>query len=342
MKIDRNNYEIFFIDYLDGNLPIEKIDELLDFLKNNEDLAEELKGLENIKLTAPESKKFQVTGLLKEDLDMPELFEEDCIRSMEGELTQLDKDIFNYRIKSDPKSKAIYELYQATVSEPDLLIAYPNKENLKKKVRTYRSIYWYSTAAVILLGLFFFLRDDNPNRHTGSIYVSETAIDKKTESTIPDIAVEENIEEKTTIIEEARPVKIEKIIKNEKKAVVIEQSVHVTEEPLALMESLKVSSIDQNVTENQYLLAKVEPPSDNIDKSFPKYLTLGELIAQKVSKLTSKDNVSKIRNQVLESIKVNSEEKFTYTTTVEGGIKSLEYQSKLLAFSIPLSTKGKD
>jgi hypothetical protein len=43
MKIDRNNYEPFFMDYLDGNLTAGEIDELIDFLSKNNDLAKSLR-----------------------------------------------------------------------------------------------------------------------------------------------------------------------------------------------------------------------------------------------------------------------------------------------------------
>ena len=46
MKIDRNNYEQYFIDYLDGRMDTDREKILLSFLKFNPDLKKELDGME--------------------------------------------------------------------------------------------------------------------------------------------------------------------------------------------------------------------------------------------------------------------------------------------------------
>ena len=51
MKITRDNYEIFFIDYLDGTLPPELIGELEAFLLVNRDLEEQLQTVEHCRLS---------------------------------------------------------------------------------------------------------------------------------------------------------------------------------------------------------------------------------------------------------------------------------------------------
>ena len=50
MKITRDNYESFFIDYIEGNLPENMIDQFLDFLNQNPDLKEELHLFEEVNL----------------------------------------------------------------------------------------------------------------------------------------------------------------------------------------------------------------------------------------------------------------------------------------------------
>ena len=42
MKINRNNYEVFFMDYLDGNLDESVVNDFIEFLQKNPDLKEEL------------------------------------------------------------------------------------------------------------------------------------------------------------------------------------------------------------------------------------------------------------------------------------------------------------
>ena len=50
MIITRDNYESFFMDYLEGNLEENLIDQFLDFLKQNPDLKEELHLFEEVSL----------------------------------------------------------------------------------------------------------------------------------------------------------------------------------------------------------------------------------------------------------------------------------------------------
>ena len=48
MRIDRSNYEIWFIDWLDGNLNSNQVEKLKLFLNENPDLEEELAGLPHV------------------------------------------------------------------------------------------------------------------------------------------------------------------------------------------------------------------------------------------------------------------------------------------------------
>lgn len=67
MKITRDNYEIYFIDYLDGTLPPELIDELKAFLLVNRDLEDQLQSVENCRLPIP-SEHFPDKESLKKTL----------------------------------------------------------------------------------------------------------------------------------------------------------------------------------------------------------------------------------------------------------------------------------
>ncbi len=65
MKINRENYEICFIDYFDGNLNETDIAALMDFLKDNPDLKKEFDSFENINLNYDENIVFQDKSMLK-------------------------------------------------------------------------------------------------------------------------------------------------------------------------------------------------------------------------------------------------------------------------------------
>jgi len=92
MNINRENYEIFYVDYLDGTLSVEEGDLLLGFLKQNPDLKAQLEGIEQMvfepeKISAP-----LFNHLKKNDLDKVEVFEETCIRSIENQLSTIENE----------------------------------------------------------------------------------------------------------------------------------------------------------------------------------------------------------------------------------------------------------
>ena len=45
MEINRNNYEIFMLDYIEGNLPLDIREDLICFLNNNPDLKDDVHAL---------------------------------------------------------------------------------------------------------------------------------------------------------------------------------------------------------------------------------------------------------------------------------------------------------
>jgi len=48
MNLNRNNYEAYFIDFLEGNLNPAHVDQFLEFISQNPDLKEELHWFELI------------------------------------------------------------------------------------------------------------------------------------------------------------------------------------------------------------------------------------------------------------------------------------------------------
>ena len=58
MKISNENYEIWFLDYYEGQLAPEQVQELMNFLELNLDLKEEFEQFENITLIPEHTEKF--------------------------------------------------------------------------------------------------------------------------------------------------------------------------------------------------------------------------------------------------------------------------------------------
>lgn len=103
-KITRNNYEVFFIDYFDGNLPANIVDELLLFLDQNPDLKEEFENFENISIETSTS-DFPFKNELKKnfsDAINESNFDEFCIAYHENDLSKEEKsDLLQYAKEND-------------------------------------------------------------------------------------------------------------------------------------------------------------------------------------------------------------------------------------------------
>ena len=111
MKISRSNYEIWFIDWLDGNLSPSQAEEFENFLAENPDLREEFTGLSEFNLK-PLSSPFP----LKEQLKKPERelsqtqFEILCAAWFEKDLSVEQQTDLLEMIDSNPEKRKAFDL----------------------------------------------------------------------------------------------------------------------------------------------------------------------------------------------------------------------------------------
>ncbi len=170
MKITRNNYEPYFMDYFDGNLSDAEINMLEKFLLDNPDLREELEGTEKI-IIQPETIIFDQKDLLKRpDLSLPvnkNNFEDFCIAGAEGDLNESQESALNKFIRENSGSEKTYSLYSRLKLAQDNNIVFPGKENLKKKIVILRREILYpalSVAAAIAFLFVIYLRKDEVSK----------------------------------------------------------------------------------------------------------------------------------------------------------------------------------
>lgn len=184
-KINRNNYEIYFIDYLDGIISHQDKEELMLFLRKNPDLKKELEffsndetGLNpNIKITFSHKGKLIKTPQLKTE-DYKHI-DELCIAKLEGDLPDKAEKEFDRLITNNKNIADTYKLYEKTKVKADKAIVFPNKRNLKK----HRSVFLNSTinqtlayAAGILLLVTFFINTSTNNTNNYDKYLSNNNI----------------------------------------------------------------------------------------------------------------------------------------------------------------------
>jgi len=171
--INRDNYEIWFIDYMDGQLTEAGNELLQEFLLENPELSIELSNLAGIALTTPESITFPDKALLKK---APEPFSE--LREYDFQMVKAVEEgqsaPENLNILS-PLAQKDWELYQKTRLQAGSLV-YPHKSKLKHRQMAFIPAALRAVAAAILLLILFNVSQDMPTRnHDQMVTVTEKA-----------------------------------------------------------------------------------------------------------------------------------------------------------------------
>ena len=117
-KINRHNYEAYFLDFAEGNLTDLQIGELEDFLAANPDLRDELNAFEIITLPDSSQDIPSWAGIKKPTLielqNTKELRDSFFIKAIEGKLEGYDNQLLEKLIQSEPYRKE-FELWKKTI-----------------------------------------------------------------------------------------------------------------------------------------------------------------------------------------------------------------------------------
>lgn len=178
MIVNRNNYEEYFILYLDNELDAASRREVEDFIERNPDLKEELELLSQFKLS-PDPIVFPgKAGLLKNETNRlvnADNYKEWLLLYVDNELTAAQKQQVMLFIENHPAVQKELELFEQARLEPETIV-YPGKEKLYHSETRVRRIYWWRIAAAATLILA-----------TGSFFLSR--MNKSETSVTPEIVV---------------------------------------------------------------------------------------------------------------------------------------------------------
>jgi len=162
MELSRDNYEAYFLDYLEGNLSPEQEEVLNRFLTFNPDLEEELHSFSFLSLS-PERKELPDKSNLKKEIPLQtetlssgnvELF---CIAYLEGDLSEKQKKALFDFLEANPAYEEVLGKYRLTYLQPEKII-FPGKQKLVKGKKL--TIHWrifipLAAAASLALILLF-------------------------------------------------------------------------------------------------------------------------------------------------------------------------------------------
>ena len=252
IDINRNNYEEYFLDFLEGNLSPSENDLLVSFLNSNPDLREELELLNELPEIRTEETFLEKSTLKKSSSNVEsntDNFNELCIAKIEGDLSDEESREFDSFIKENSKRKEEFELFKLTKVKADQNIVFKNKQELKKStfsiflIKNRYSI-MSAAASIIIVFALFTLMPRNKNDIPLNIAELEKTKDK---NVIQDEVKTEQASNKQVaeVIEPDRPASGQEIIEKE-------ETIYKTEfiEKENVVDSVNI--IDQEVNYNQY------------------------------------------------------------------------------------------
>ena len=167
MKLTRNNYEEYFILYLDNELNSEERRQVEAFVQLHPDLKEELDQLLPYKLmpdtniTYPRKEELLKTAKpARQEIDVAPLhltnYEEWFTLYIDNELTDAEKLNVEHFILANPSLEKDFFLLQQTKLQPESIL-FHNKSSLyrtEEKVRSIRFRRWrVAAAAILMLGI---------------------------------------------------------------------------------------------------------------------------------------------------------------------------------------------
>ncbi len=162
MIINKKNYEIWFVDFLEGNLQPEEKEALYKFLEVNPDKKQELDQLSEHYIKDIDAVFENKNDLKKSTNDLGQVssynIDEYSIAYMENDLTDNGNKIFRAAISENIEFKKTYELYQATKILPDGNLIYKHKGQLKHFIigkKLIRRTIAIATAAASILVAFW-------------------------------------------------------------------------------------------------------------------------------------------------------------------------------------------
>ncbi|SMO60332.1 hypothetical protein SAMN06265379_103268 [Saccharicrinis carchari] len=154
------NYEIWMMDYLDGNLSVSDQALLFQFFEENPHLKEELKDMESVVL-CPHKEVFEKKhNILKAPIEFSDLSYPDyvAIKEMEDGLDAEEQDWLSSYINEDKKRAILISFYSKTFLKASQSIRFPLKSRLKRvamipivRVSSFQKIGAAAAIAILLL-----------------------------------------------------------------------------------------------------------------------------------------------------------------------------------------------
>lgn len=349
MKITRENYESFFLDFLEGNLKVDQIDQFLDFLNQNPDLKDELQAFESINIPEEKVAFSGKNQLYRSFGDQKTGNENRIIAYLEGDLISEDRILFEDELAVNPELEKEYRLFGKTRLVPDISLTFPEKNKIRRKSGSPVILNWIGRAAALIFlfwGIYSIFKPENEpvqkiknqefaeNSPTLTAPVEKAEIVEKTSS--PEVP--EKTETKQEIIPTPEIVVQERMqpVPEEIPAEKPDSSVR----DLELMNEIppKLAPMELNAETNE--LALSTPVTTEKVQTETKVILLDKFLVEKAKKVSAEGILSaqKLARAGMDAASELSGERIGFVEK-NGKVEKIRFESKILAFSIPLKKK---
>jgi hypothetical protein len=335
MKITRDNYEIWFLDYAEGRLTQKERDEVRLFMIQHPDLADELESfgptlVSDIHLAFPDKE-----GLKKVGYHDPEIFESTAIAAMEGDLTPEELISFEKWVSDKPEHQAFINQLKSTRLLPDPEIGFPGKNKLKKKTTVIALRTWVAAAAVILLGLLLFSpKTQKPETSpilTAENPASQPIVNKPVPVVVPAITPSRSARK--------RSIATNQLQKASGKSAVNQPAPEIREiDPVAMMTAKTVT-----VSSYEPAFCDLMPVSNNFQTyTASNEIPVSEFLKEKLQELKADDPKGFLTREevTVAGLRLFSRLPGNHLTGRKGRngkLTSISFNTQLLAFSIPVN-----
>lgn len=347
MKITRDNYEVYFLDYLEGNLDENLVNDFIDFLRQNPDLKAELEMVAPLKVELENVIFKGKDKLYKEKFDQEPEFNRAAVARLEGDLQENEIAEFEKYLSSHPEKQKEAALFEKTRLKADESLVFKKKNKLYH-YPTGKTILLWSTriAAVLVLALLVYRVADNISIQN-SIPENQVAVSEKKTKPEPaetPVIVPQKTEKKEETAPSdkkmAEPLKKAspkaepvKSLRENTRGRMEHEKIAEARVPVKIPEKLPVRSASISIQKPETALAQMKITPQETPAKMHEERLLADVVKEKTG--IGSLSLNKVAKAGLNLVSNVSNEKFNFETNSEGQITELTYDSRLLAFSIP-------
>ncbi|HEX2920407.1 MAG TPA: hypothetical protein VHO50_04495 [Bacteroidales bacterium] len=358
--IDRSNYEIWFMDWLDKNLSDSQAEELMLFLESNTDLKEEFNNLASLSSLESSKTSYPYHGKLrKAPSDITPLqFELLCAASIENDLREEHEADFKKMLSGNSERQKTFELIsKARLIPPDIKYSGKNRLKRNKITRTVPLVLSLVGAAASVIAIVFFSSLFNK---TAEVYLTDNLADTiYIYKSVPSIAVTSSqmqpskkmqvksiqtaagIKEKIDASETSLPEKAA-----EPETLLSESQNDIIHEAVYNYDIPELSSETTQLASNQISIPEL------VFDDFEERSNLGKFIASTLRKKVLKEdefNDSPLKGYEIAEAGITGINKLlgwemalTRNTDEKGELKSVRFSSRMIKFNAPIKNDEVD